>query len=111
MLFSRNSRLYVVGYYAVKHNLDKLRIIPQRNIYSLIQQNIRGGVVQCTRRYAKVNNKNEFILYLYVNNLYSHVMMFKLPTNLIWRINELPKNLFSWAPQDKRKMLYYTCGY
>ena len=56
-------------YCAVMHNPDKLRIIPQHDIYLLIQQNIRGGVAKCTRRYATVNNENESISYLDVNSL------------------------------------------
>jgi hypothetical protein len=50
--------------------------------------------------------KNECILYLDINSLYSHVMMFKLPTNLIWRINELPKTGLAGHRRTKDALLH-----
>jgi len=41
-----------------------------------------------------------------VNNLYSHVMMFQLPTNLIWRINELPKTGLAGHRRTKDALLH-----
>ena len=69
-------------YSAAEYDPDKLRTIPQRDLYSLIKTNIRSGVSQRTRRYGKVTESDQFILYTDVNALYSHVTTIKLPMNL-----------------------------
>lgn len=53
-------------------------IAPSLEIYQLLQKNIRGGVAQVVKRYAKVE-QGDYILMLDVNALYSSCMCEKLP--------------------------------
>lgn len=67
----------------------KMDLISDLEIYQMLERGIRGGLSQCSMRYAKANNKymNEFdkkvpssyILYLDCNNLYGFCLMKKLP--------------------------------
>lgn len=68
----------------------ELELISDLEIYQMIERGIRGGLVQCSLRYAKANNKylndyndkepDSFLAYLDCVNLYGYAMMQKLPT-------------------------------
>lgn len=69
-----------------KITLDLLRDL---NMFNVIKKGIRGGLVQCTKRLAKANNKymkdydknspSHYLLYLDANNLYGWAMKQYLP--------------------------------
>lgn len=69
----------------------KLELISDVEMYQMIEKGIRGGLAQCSLRYAKANNKylstfdknepNTFLIYLDCVNLYGFAMMQKLPMN------------------------------
>ena len=67
-----------------KKDRRKLELLTDYGMLLMIEKNIRGGICQATRRYAKSNNKymknydknNE---YLDANNLYGWAMSQKLP--------------------------------
>ena len=81
----------------MKYNKDfELQLITDIDIYQLVENSIRGGLSQISKRYAKANNKyipetydkneiDEYILYLDANNLYGGAM-----------ISYLPKGGFKW---------------
>lgn len=67
----------------------KLDLISDIEIYQMLEKGIRGGLAQCSLRYAKANNKfladydpkapDTFLAYLDCVNLYGHAMMQMLP--------------------------------
>lgn len=67
----------------------KMDLISDIEIYQMLEQGIRGGLSQCSLRYAKANNKylaefdknspSSYILYLDCNNLYGYSLSKKLP--------------------------------
>lgn len=73
------------------HTNVKLDLITDVEMYQMIEKGIRGGLAQCSLRYAKANNKymsdydinksSSFLVYLDCVNLYGYAMMMKLPTS------------------------------
>lgn len=68
----------------------KLDLITDIEVYQMLEKGIRGGLVQCSLRYAKANNKyledynekepSRYLAYLDCVNLYGYAMMQKQPT-------------------------------
>ncbi|KAF4525692.1 hypothetical protein B566_EDAN014792, partial [Ephemera danica] len=76
---------------AMKYTGVKLDLIQDLEIIKMVERGIRGGVAQCTKRYAEATNKytsrkpdprceSNFIAYLDANNLYGWTMCHALPT-------------------------------
>lgn len=67
----------------------KLDLISNVEIYQMLEKGIKGGLAQCSLRYAKANNKYlpdydptyspSYLAYLDCVNLYGYAMMLKLP--------------------------------
>ncbi|XP_047035542.1 uncharacterized protein LOC124641502 isoform X1 [Helicoverpa zea] len=76
----------------------QLDLISDLEIYELLENGIRGGLAQCSLRYAKSNNKylpdydvtepSSFLIYLDANNLYGHAMTKKMPISNFYLLNE-----------------------
>ncbi|CAB3248314.1 unnamed protein product [Arctia plantaginis] len=68
----------------------ELDLISDTAIYQMLEKGIRGGLAQCSMRYAKANNiylsdfnekePSTFLVYLDCVNLYGHAMKQRLPT-------------------------------
>ncbi|KAF4526717.1 hypothetical protein B566_EDAN015687 [Ephemera danica] len=76
---------------ALKYTKVKLDLVQDLEIIEMVERGIRGGVAQCTKRYAEARNKytkeqpqpgieTNFIAYLDANNLYGWAMCHPLPT-------------------------------
>ena len=77
----------------LKHLENKITVLYEKELYTLIQSQIRGGVSQCVQYHAIVRDRNrECILYLDINALYSKVMQTKLPIQLLCSMSALPEN-------------------
>lgn len=86
--------------YISKHNKDfEIELLTDMDMYLLVENNIRGGLSQISKRYAKANNKgmkgynknaiDEYILYLDANNLYGYAMCKYLPQkDFKWNTDE-----------------------
>ncbi|GFT97428.1 uncharacterized protein NPIL_365611 [Nephila pilipes] len=69
----------------------KIELLMNYDIYLFVEKGIRGGISQCSNRYAMANNKfltnfepskpQNFLLYLDANNLYGWAMSQPLPLN------------------------------
>ena len=79
----------------LKHTKIKLDLIKDYNKILFLERGIRGGLVQCTKKYSRANNKymkdydsskeSIFLLYTDANNLYGWAMSQKLPySNFEW---------------------------
>ncbi|KAF4531833.1 hypothetical protein B566_EDAN000859 [Ephemera danica] len=76
---------------ALKYTGIKLDLIQELEIIEMVERGIRGGVAQCSKRYAEAKNKytdkkpeegseTNYIAYLDANNLYGWAMCHALPT-------------------------------
>ncbi len=77
-----------------KRNFE-IELLTDMDMYLFVENNIRGGLSQISKRYAKANHKglsnynpkaiDEYILYLDANNLYGYAMCQYLPQkNFKW---------------------------
>lgn len=67
----------------------ELDLLSDIEMYEMLEKGVRGGLAQCSLRYAKANNKylpnyneqepNTFLAYLDCVNLYGYAMMQSLP--------------------------------
>ncbi|XP_044764456.1 uncharacterized protein LOC123321018 [Coccinella septempunctata] len=92
----------------LKYTSMKLQIIKDIDMILFIEESIRGGISQCSNRYAKANNKymttfdseklSSYIIYFDVNNLYGWAMSQFLPydefewTNTNIDVIQIPDN-------------------
>ncbi|GFV91801.1 uncharacterized protein TNCV_2974731 [Trichonephila clavipes] len=75
----------------LKFTKVKIELLMDYDMYLFIEKGIRGGISQCSNRYARANNKflpnfepskpQNFLLYLDANNLYGWAMSQYLPLN------------------------------
>ena len=75
----------------LKYTKSKLELLHDVDMYNMIEQGIRGGICQVSKKHLKANNKymstydenslSKYIMYLDANNLYGLAMSQKLPYN------------------------------
>ncbi|GFS62164.1 uncharacterized protein TNIN_395461 [Trichonephila inaurata madagascariensis] len=75
----------------LKFTKVKIELLMDYDMYLFVEKGIRGGISQCSNRYARANNKflpnfepskpQNFLLYLDANNLYGWAMSQYLPLN------------------------------
>lgn len=72
----------------LKYTKVEIELLTDIEMYLYVERGIKGGIAQCSKRYAKANNKyvgydpadpTSYIIYLDVNNLYGFSMMGSLP--------------------------------
>lgn len=76
----------------LKYTKVKLELLTNIDMVLFVERGIRGGISQCSKRYAEANNKymgdaynplkkSSYIMYVDCNNLYGYAMMQHLPRN------------------------------
>ena len=75
----------------LKYTRAELELLYDMDMYNMVEQGIRGGICQVSKKYVKANNKYlksydenkklKYIMYLDANNLYGLSMSQKLPYN------------------------------
>lgn len=73
----------------LKYTKTKIELLTQVDMLLFCERGVRGGISQCSKRYAKANNKymddyndedeSKYLMYLDANNLYGYSMMQHLP--------------------------------
>lgn len=81
----------------------ELELITDKEMYNFIKYSMRGGLVQCSNRYSRANNKymkdfnpelsSKYLIYLDANNLYGWAMCNKLPTGDFKWLTTVPSNV------------------
>jgi hypothetical protein len=102
----------------------EIELITDMDMYLFVENNIRGGLSQISKRYAKANNKamqsynknaiDEYILYLDANNLYGYAMCQYLPQkDFKWNYDEWTeeKILALKDKPDNEKTTHEMTGY
>ncbi|XP_053595337.1 uncharacterized protein LOC128667793 [Microplitis demolitor] len=89
----------------LKYTGVELQLLTDLEMVLFIEKEIRGGVSQCTNRYAAANNRymgedfdpskaESYLMYYDVNNLYGAAMSMPLPTGYILEVDlEYPEEL------------------
>ena len=94
--FLKHTNEHFMKVHGVPFEID---LITDIDMYLLIENSIRGGLSQISKRYAKANNKyiegynkslvDSYLLYLDANNLYGAAMCSYLPhKNFKWSVDE-----------------------
>jgi hypothetical protein len=88
----------------LKYSKLELEVLQDKEIIDFIKLNIRGGLLQCSKRFAKANNQycpdydgnkpSTFIIYLDANNLAGYAMS-----------QRLPFSKFSWLTEAEIKVV------
>ena len=87
----------------LKTTKQKLELLTDVDMLLMFERAKRGGISQCSNRYAKANNKymgkkfdknkdSIFIQYLDANNLYGWAMLFSLQLHPRWTLPPYPKS-------------------
>ena len=95
-----------------------LTLLSDPAMFSLINENLRGGISVIMKRYAKANNKymgelydasqpSSYILYLDANNLYGWAMSEPLPYDEFEWLSEEEFGVIDWTALDP----YHTHGF
>lgn len=89
----------------------EIGLLTDSDMLMFVEKGIRGGISQCSTRYATANNKymsnynphadSNYLIYLDANNLYGYSMSKYLPLkNFKWCEHEWSENLISQIPDD-----------
>ena len=84
--------------YMLKMTGNEIELLSDSTMHSLLEQNIRGGVVFCSERYF-LNRPNDFtsdVIYVDMNNLYGHAMSALLPYSSYEWINVSDLEKIDW---------------
>lgn len=89
----------------LKYSGVKIELISEIHQFLFVEEGVRGGTSQCSKRYARANNKymsdfncdekSNYIMYLDSNNLYGGSMM-----------ENLPIGGYSWVNKAKKPFLF-----
>lgn len=97
----------------LRHTKVELQLLTDVDMLLFVEKGIRGGISQCSKRYAKANNKHvdgyqaemdtTYLLYLDANNLYGYSMMQELPINgfeWVENVGQIDERAILAIPQD-----------
>lgn len=96
----------------LKYTKIDIELLTDVDMLLFVERGIRGGISQCSRRYARANNKylssgydpnrkSNYLMYLDANNLYGHSMSQYLPLNgFKWCEDEFTEELILKIADD-----------
>lgn len=97
----------------LKYTKQELELLTDIDMLLFIERGIRGGLSQCSKRYAKANNKyisnydsnqeSKLLLYNDVNNQYGYAMSLYLPYGGFQWVSDIDNFDVNRVPDDSNK--------
>lgn len=96
----------------LKYTKIKIELLTDIDMLLFVERGVRGGISQCSKRYAKANNKylkkgyvqhakSNYLVYLDANNLYGHSMSQYLPLNQFkWCEDKFTEDTIKQIPEQ-----------
>ena len=94
----------------LKYTNKALELLTGYEMYLFMETGIRGGISQCSNRYAEAD-ENTQIIHIDVNNLYGYALSEKLPQkDFKWMTKEELNNIDNLLETDDNTGYVFDCN-